>query len=89
MAAKQAIAGEVRGAGTLDEKFQFDLEEFTKQVAYRTIELDTGGLLTAEASSFDKVFHREQADGVDDRVRFSTEGRVVSERLSKGARTHD
>jgi hypothetical protein len=79
-----AISKEVRGAGTIDERFQFDLKEFTNQVAYRTIELDTGGLLTAEARAFDNVFQREVVDSSQDKIRFSTEGKVVNEKLGKG-----
>ena len=82
-AAKQAISDEVRGAGTLDERFQFDPDEFTKHVAYRTVEMDSGGLLTAEATAFDRVFQRDVIDEPEHKVRFSTEGRVVSERLGK------
>ena len=83
-AARQAISQEVKGAGTADERFQFDFDEFTKQVAYRTIELDSGGLLTAEATAFDTVFHREMVGGLEGNVRYSTEGKVISERLRKG-----
>jgi hypothetical protein len=83
-AALQAIADEVKGAGTINERFQFDLDEFRRQVMYRTIELDSGGLLTAEAAAFDTVFHREViVDGPEDKVRFSTEGKVINERLGK------
>ena len=82
-AAMQAISGEVRGAGTVDERFQFDLDEFNKQIVYRTVELDSGGLLIAEALTFDRVFHREAVHGREDKERFSTEGRVISETLTK------
>lgn len=80
----QAISKEIRGAGTMDERFQFDLQEFTEQVAYRTIELDSGGLLTAEARAFDNVFRREVVDTSENKIRFSTEGKVVNEKLGKG-----
>jgi hypothetical protein len=79
-----AISKEVKGAGTVDEWFQFDLQEFTTQVAYRTIELNTGGMLTAEARAFDTVFQREVVDSTEDKIRFSTEGKVVNEKLGKG-----
>jgi len=82
-AAMQAISGEIRGSGTVDERFQFDLDEFNKQIVYRTVELDSGGLLIAEALTFDRVFHREAVDGREDRERFSTEGKVISETLTK------
>jgi hypothetical protein len=82
-AAKEAVSDEVRGAQTLNERFQFDLEEFTKHVAYRTVELDSGGLLSAEAMTFDRVFQRDVIDEPEHKVRYSTEGRVISEKLSR------
>ena len=82
-AAKRAVSDEVRGVGTLEERFQFDLDEFTRHVAYRTVELDSGGLLTADAMTFDNVFHRDVIDEPEHKVRYSTEGRVISERLGR------
>jgi len=67
----------------LDDQFQLDWAEFSQHLAYRSIELDNGGMLTAESSKFDDVFHREQLRGSAAEVRFSTEGRVVGERLGK------
>jgi hypothetical protein len=81
--ARQAIVDEIKAPGLVDERFQFDFEEFTAQVAYRSVELDTGGMLTAESSQFDQVFHREMLDTTKEKVRFSTEGRIVSEKLGR------
>ena len=67
----------------VDERFQFDLEEFTKQVAYRSVELDSGGMLTGPSTEFERVFRREVLDEVEQQVRYSAEGRVVSEKLGK------
>jgi hypothetical protein len=83
VAAKQAVSGELKSTSIADEKFQFDLDEFTKHVAYRTVELDSGALLVAAAPAFDKVFQREVIDESEHRVRFSTEGKVISEKLGK------
>lgn len=80
--ARAAIVTEFKNLKVFDEKFQFDPDEFARLVAYRSVKLDSGGLLTAESADFDKVFHREPLDG--QRVRFSTEGKVVGERLTKG-----
>lgn len=82
-AAKAAIANEIRVPALTDERFQFDLDEFKKQVAYRSVELDTGGMLTAQSNEFDKVFHREVLDETEQKVRYSTEGKVISEKLGK------
>jgi len=85
-AARQAISDEVKGVGSIDERFQFDAQEFTKQVAYRSVELDSGGMLIAESVSFDNVFHREVIDETEHRVRYSTEGKVINDKLGKSSR---
>jgi hypothetical protein len=53
------------------------------QVGYRSVELNNGGMLTAQSTDFDKIFQRELIDPKVQKVRFSTEGRVVSEKLRK------
>lgn len=80
-AAREAIAAEIRDPDLLDERFQFDNSEFQRLLTYRSIELDTGGILTAQATEFDDVFQREVLD--EERVRYSTEGKVVNEKLGK------
>jgi hypothetical protein len=82
-AAKSAVAKQMRNPTLRDEKFQFDLNEFSSQVGYRSVELDSGGMLTAESADFDDVFQREAIDPARQLVRFSTEGRIVGERLRK------
>ena len=64
----------------MSETFTFDVAEFDKHLQYRAVELDNGGLLLAEDGSFDEVFETQPVDG-SDRVRISTEGRVVNETL--------
>lgn len=82
-AAKQAVANEIRVPSLVEERFELDLEEFGNQVAYRSVELDSGGTLTAQSAEFHKVFHREMLDEADQKVRYSAEGKVVSEKLGK------
>lgn len=81
--AKQAIFNEINIPRLADEAFRFHASEFSAQVAYRSVELDSGGTLTAESADFDNVFQREIIDGPGQKVRFSTLGRVISERLGK------
>jgi len=78
-----AIRAEFKSPTVMAETFEFDEEEFRVQVAYRTVEMDSGGLLTAPSGEFENVFHREVIDGEEDRVRFSTEGKIVSEKVGK------
>jgi hypothetical protein len=72
------------------QTFELNLEEFDKWAAFRSVELDNGGVLIGPDASFDDVFHRQPvavAIGENgpggDRVRFITEGRVVKEQLRK------
>lgn len=81
-AAKTAIFSEMK-SHLLDEGFQFSAEEFGRQVAYRSIELDNGGMLTAETTDFDRVFASEVIDQAEGMVRYSTEGKIVSQKLNK------
>jgi hypothetical protein len=83
-AAREAIAKEIRLPNLLDDRFQFDWEEFSKQVAYRSVELNTGVIVTAESATFNDLIHREPID--DGNVRITTEGRVTSEKLGKTPR---
>lgn len=64
----------------LDEQFQLDREEFDRHAQYRAVHLDNGALLVAEDATFDGVFHEELVAG-DRRIRYTTEGQVVSETL--------
>lgn len=78
----------------LNDQFRLDWNEFSQHLAYRSVELNNGGMLTAEAGAFDDVFKREDVRGRDGNVRFSTEGKIVSERLGKSkierlGRKHD
>lgn len=81
--ARNAIEEEVGSDRLLNERFQFDLNEFKEQVPYRTVQLNSGGILTAESGNFDEVFQREVVNEQDKLVRYSTVGKVVTEKLSK------
>lgn len=60
------------------EQFKVDGPEYSKHIAFQSIELDNGGILTAEAPKFNEVFKRDEHDG---KIRFTTEGTIVAERL--------
>lgn len=82
-AAVNAIMAQLKTASIADEQFQFDADEFKSQVGYRSVELSNGGMLTAETGEFENIFHREVVDEKEQRVRFSTEGKVVNDKLRK------
>jgi hypothetical protein len=82
--AGRALEHEFPRADLMDEVFQFDREEFERHAPYRAVELDNGGVMIAEDSRFPDVFRREEVGEPDERrVRYITEGRVVSEQLRK------
>ena len=63
--------------------FRFDRDEYDRHVTYRSVTLDNGAVLTAENADFGVVFQRDVVDAKDNVVRFSTEGKVVDEKLRK------
>jgi hypothetical protein len=69
-----------------NERFQFDAAEFGRHVTYRIVELDNGGILTAPTEEFDEVFASQAVDGEEKMIRYTTEGRIVSEKLGKTSR---
>lgn len=80
-AARNAIAAELKSPRVSQEVFQLDISEYQKIIAYKSVELDNGALLTAQVSAFDNVFQQETTDGPEDKVKFSTTGKVVNEKL--------
>jgi hypothetical protein len=81
--AREAINSELKSPHLAQERFQFDVAEFKEVVGYRSIEIDNGGILTAPSSEFDRVFERRVVDAARNEVQYSTQGRVVGERLTK------
>lgn len=65
----------------MEDVFAMNAEEFTNHTQYQSVKLDNGALLTAETAEFDQVFSMHQM--LNGRVRFSTEGLVLTQRLSK------
>lgn len=49
--------------GIVDEKFRFDVREFRKFVAFRSMKLDNGVVIMADASEFDEVISQKPVPG--------------------------
>lgn len=81
-AAQEVVGRQLRNSEALTERFLFDAEEYSRQVVFRSVELDNGAILTAHASDFDAVFTQESISAGSE-VRFTTEGQVVGENLRK------
>lgn len=81
--ATDAIRKAVGHKELLAENFQFDAGEFRKHIAFRSMELSNGGILSAEVARFDQVFHQEVLDGTNNEVRVTTQGQIVDQRMRK------
>jgi hypothetical protein len=85
-AAAEALAKQLPRPDLMNETFVFDGSEFERQLVYRAVELDNGAILMANSSTFSEVFDQETLGSASDEhplYKFSTEGRVVDERLRK------
>jgi hypothetical protein len=76
--AKQAILAKVDPPRLVHEKFRFDVAEFSRHLAYKQVELDTGAVLTALAEKFDECFKPERNK---DKAVFVAAGYVIDEKL--------
>lgn len=77
-AAKQAIIAKVDPPRLVHEKFRFDVTEFSRHLAYKQVELDTGAMMTAPAEKFDECFKTEHHK---DKAVFVAAGHIVDEKL--------
>jgi len=80
----EAVRNAIKHESLMAENFQFDAAEFKRHIAFRSVELSNGGILTAEASQFDGIFKQEQLKDAEKEVRFTTQGHIVDQRLRKG-----
>jgi hypothetical protein len=62
------------------ESFKFGADEFAQHVAFRSVELNNGAVLTAAANEFNEVFTQQKTGN---QVRFSTVGEIVDDKLRK------
>lgn len=82
-ATKDAVRKVFSRADLVADNFRFSAEEFTRQLPFRTVELNSGAMLTAHSARFDHIFEQVVVDEAEKEVRFSTTGRVVAEKLEK------
>jgi hypothetical protein len=65
------------------ERFPFDPDEFSKTLSFKTVELDNGAFLTADAVHFDAVFEKVQPT-TQGMTKYATEGHITNEKLKTG-----
>ncbi|HQY27140.1 MAG TPA: hypothetical protein PK787_00010 [Burkholderiaceae bacterium] len=79
-AAKRAILSNVNPHRLVHEKFRFDVGEFSKYLAYKQVELDSGAVMTAPVERFDECF---KATRRNEETVFVAAGHVVDEKLKR------
>jgi hypothetical protein len=79
--AKTSIVAELPTQELLDDTFILDRDEFLSNAPMKSIELDVGSILIAPADRFEDVIQRKQIGQEVGRYQFTTEGRIVDERL--------
>lgn len=80
---REAIIRELPNARIAGENFKFEAMVFDSQVPYRSIELNSGAMLTAPSRRFNDLFTREAVEGDEGMYRYTTIGSVVNERIAK------
>lgn len=80
---REAISANVKPNKLINDHFEFNSEEFSRHLTYKTVELDNGALLTAQVERFDETFQKEEVENDQDQYIYRTKGRVVDERLKK------
>jgi len=78
-----AVKREIDFPALLQDNFKFDLNEFRAQVPFRTMELDNGALLTADADEFTKIFETEVLNKAKRTVKVTTRGAITDEKIGK------
>jgi hypothetical protein len=82
---QKSVLENLTSSSLADEVFQFDSAEFHRHNPFKSIELNSGGILTAPTEKFDECFSKEELDSKTELVKFTAEGRIVDEKL-KGRR---
>lgn len=82
-AVTDAVRKAVKHETLMNEQFKIDATEFSRNLAFRSVELNNGAVLTADTAKFDDVFEQELMDGTKQEVRFTTQGQIVDQRLRK------
>ncbi|MGO4165497.1 hypothetical protein [Novosphingobium sp. YAF33] len=79
--AQDSITSKLTKPALASKNFQFDTAEFKTRVPYRTMEMNTGALLTAPSDQFSDLFgERPKGNGT---VEIYTTGSVVDQRMQR------
>lgn len=82
-AARKLVSDQCANDSVRTERFRFSDSEFEKHISIRSVELNNGAILMAAAEDFDTVFTHTTIDESSGEQKFSTQGRVVDEKLKR------
>ncbi|WP_129542734.1 hypothetical protein [Thalassospira indica] len=82
-AARERVISQFKHPDLTEEIFTFQHNTFADQLPYRSVELNSGAILTGPAGQFDNIFDREEMHAEDGVVRYSTVGRETGAKLGK------
>lgn len=80
-AAKETIVARLSKSSLATKSFKFDPKEFKAVAPYRTVEMNTGAILTAPNDEFEDVFSTKTTKDGD--VEYTAKGRVSDQRLAR------
>lgn len=81
--AKEVVRNNMKKS-LFDEQFKLIYDELCKLVAFKTVELDNGAYLSAQATEFDDIFNKKETS--NQQVEYSTKGTIVAQRVRKTKR---
>lgn len=79
-AAKETIQAALPKPSLFGKKFIFDASQFKISAPFRTVEMDSGAILTAPNDEFENVFEKTEWNGG---IQYTTRGKINDQRLSK------
>lgn len=79
-AAKDIIKSSLPKSSLFGKMFKFDPGEFKNVAPYRTVEMNTGALLTAPNDDFEEIFESHEIGG---QIEYTTRGTVRDQRIAK------
>jgi hypothetical protein len=79
--ARQYIVRALPNEGISDDVFVFDHGEFLKHASYSSTEFDNGSIVLAPSNKFEECFEIETLDKEKHEYRYSTEGRIVDNKI--------
>lgn len=83
--AADAVRQQLKNPTTANEHFYFSAPDFKNVLAYQSVELSNGAMLTSLSGKFDEIFEQQVVDEKKHEVRFTTQGTVVNAQLKRKA----